>query len=284
MNGLFHLCKSFFDAPLEFTDGHIAQLGRMYCKSNTVVAEHLHTELFELTVVTDGKGVITTNGLDVPVKKGDIYLTLPYDSHKITSDRSDVLKFDFFAFTVKNDAFSISFDSIVQKFHSSNERIIHDERIAVNVAAAIAEVCASDAFSDELLSAYLKEIMIYIIRAFGNIATNNDILSVSTSKALCYNIMNYIDTHLYSMKNLDELSSVYGYSYGYLSALFKKTVSMTLSEYYKKKKLDIARVLILENNLKIQEISELLNYSSSYSFSRAFYNHYGVYPTQYKEE
>ena len=284
MRGLFHLCKSFFDAPLEFADGHISQIGRMYCKNDTVIPEHLHTELFELTIITDGKGIITTNGLDIPVKKGDIYLTLPYDSHKITSDRSDTLKFDFFAFTIKNKSFSDQFDNIVQKFHSSNERIIHDERIGSNVAAAIAEVCSNEAFSDELLSAYFKEIMVFIIRSFGHISPNNDILSISSSKALCYNIMNYIDTHVYSMKNLDELSDIYGYSYGYLSALFKRTVSMTLLEYYKKKKLDIARILILENNLKLSEISELLNYSSSYSFSRAFFNHFGVYPTQYKEK
>ena len=284
VKGMFHLCKNFFDAPLVFDDGQVEQLGRLYCKSDTVIREHLHTELFELTVVSSGKGIITTNGHDIPVKKGDIYLTLPYDSHKITSDKSDILKFDFFAFKIKNEAFIRSFDLIVRNFHSSNKRIIHDERISANVSQSIAEVCTGNMFSNELLSAYFKEIMIFIIRAFENITPHTDLLSISSTEALCYNIMNYIDTHLYSMKNLDELSEIYGYSYGYLSSMFKKTVSITLSDYHQKKKLDVAKLLILENNMKISEISDLLNYSSSYSFSRAFFNHFGLYPTQYKEE
>ncbi len=284
MKGMFHLSHNYFEEPIELDDGHLAQLGRLYCKSDTQIKEHLHTDLFELTVVTDGKGIITTNGCDIPCKKGDIYLSLPYDSHKITSDRCDPLKFDFYAFTLKNELFADSFDRIVGEFHSSNKRIIHDERISQAVSKSIGEVCTKEPFSSELLSAYFREIMVFIVRAFDNISPNTDCLSVSAPLALCYNIMNYIDTHLYSMKNLDELSAVYGYSYGYLSSLFKKTVKMTLLEYHKKKKLDIARRLVLEKDLKISEISDLLNYTSSYSFSRAFYNHFGVYPTQYEEK
>ena len=284
MKGLFHLCKSFFDMPLDFDDGQVAQLGRMYCKSDTVVKEHLHTELFELTIVSDGKGIITTNGQNIPVKKGDIYLTLPYDLHMITSDKNDTLKFDFFAFKIKNEEFIQSFDIIVRNFHSSNERIIHNERISAIVSQSIAEVCTQNRFSHELLCAYLKEIMVFIIRAFESISPCTEALSVSSSEALCYDIMNYIDTHLYSMKNLDELAHEYRYSYGYLSSLFKKTVLMSLSEYHQKKKLDVAGLLILEDNMKISEISDLLNYSSPYSFSRAFFNHFGMYPTQYKKQ
>ena len=190
---------------------------------------------------------------------------------------------DKFGIKIKNEDFSKSFDYIVRNFHSSNKRIVHDARISAVVSQSIAEVCTENLFSDELFSAYLKEIMIFIIRAFENITPHTETLSVSSSEALCYNVMNYIDTHLYTMKNLDELSEVYRYSYGYLSALFKKTVSMTLSEYPRKKKLETARLLILEDNLKISEISDLLNYTSPYSFSRAFFNSFGVYPTQYQK-
>ena len=94
--------------------------------------------------------------------------------------------------------------------------------------------------------------------------------------------MNYIDTHIYSLKNLEDLADITDYSYGYLSALFKKTTSNTLSNYYHEKKLDAARLLILENKYKIIEIAEMLNYTSVYSFSKAFSNRYGVSPRNYK--
>ena len=73
-----------------------------------------------------------------------------------------------------------------------------------------------------------------------------------------------------------------GYSYGYLSALFKKTTSHTLAHYYYEKKLDVARLLILEERFTITEISEMLNYASVYSFSKAFSKRFGVAPRVYR--
>ena len=83
------------------------------------------------------------------------------------------------------------------------------------------------------------------------------------------------------MKKLEELGEVMGYSYGYLSALYKKTTSNTLADYYKNKKLEIARLLVMERNLKMGEIAEKLNYASVYAFSKAFKNHFGSSPENY---
>ena len=94
--------------------------------------------------------------------------------------------------------------------------------------------------------------------------------------------MNYIDTHIHSLKNLSDLSKITDYSYGYLSTVFKKTTSNSLLSYYQNKKLDVVRLLILENELTITEISEMLNYSSVYALSKAFTKHYGVSPRNYR--
>ena len=86
------------------------------------------------------------------------------------------------------------------------------------------------------------------------------------------------------MKNLEELTEVMKYNYSYLSTLFKKTTGNTLLSYYYAKRLDVARMLILENSLKISEIAEQLGYSSLYAFSRAFKDMYGLSPKQYLRE
>ena len=96
--------------------------------------------------------------------------------------------------------------------------------------------------------------------------------------------MNYIDTHLYAITNLESIAETMNYNYSYLSALFKKSTGYTLFSYYHKKRLDVARQLILENTLKMTEIAEILNYSSLYAFSRAFKAAYGVAPKQYAKK
>ena len=118
----------------------------------------------------------------------------------------------------------------------------------------------------------------YIIRNFNN--SKRDDRTVSDAEILCLQLMNYIDTHIYSLCNLYDLSDKFNYNYSYLSALFKKTTNKTLAEYFRNRKLETAKVLILEKNKKIGEIAEMLNYSSTFAFSKAFKEKYGISPSK----
>ena len=56
-----------------------------------------------------------------------------------------------------------------------------------------------------------------------------------------------------------------------------------LTDYYRHRRLETARLLIDEGGLSITEIASLLRYSSIYTFSRAFKEFFGVPPAQYKK-
>ncbi len=280
----YHLSRNFFQNPLRFDGINVSQIGRMFCNRDTIVDTHVHRDLFELTAVTDGRGEIVTNGVAVPVEKGDIYLSLPCDSHKIVSDSVKPLKFDFFAFTCDKEQLKEELEYIEQNYYSSSTRIFRDERARSLIGNAIAELGQENPYSDELLGAVFHQIIIYLIRGFKNVIPERHFGTVSHAEVLCYKLMNYIDTHIYSLVKLEELSEVTDYSYGYLSAVFKKTTSNTLSNYYQEKRLDTARMLLLERQFKIVEIAEMLNYASVYSFSKAFAGRFGVSPRNYRKE
>jgi AraC-like DNA-binding protein len=84
------------------------------------------------------------------------------------------------------------------------------------------------------------------------------------------------------MTCLEELSEATNYNYSYLSSLFRKTTSGTLADYYRRRRLETARLLIAGGEQNMTEIAALLHYSSIYTFSRAFKDEYGTSPTQYK--
>lgn len=279
----YHLDKNYISNPLKFGNTLMYQIGRMYCRKETVIRTHVHMNVFELTVATDGCGVVTTNGVAVPIQKGDIYLSLPGDTHAIASSADKPLKFDFFAFHTENPALQKDLEHIIEHYYPAHTRIFHDERIKPLVSNAISEMLQGYLYAEEVLSAILSQILIYVIRGFKELAREKYSDTVSETEILCYRMMHYIDTHIYSLKHLEELSDVIGYSYGYLSAIFSKTTQRTLSDYYHEKRLDTARLLILQNELKITEISEKLNYSSLYAFSKAFTHRYGVSPRTYKK-
>lgn len=284
MNASYHLDYRFFDNPLNFDALSLYQIGRMYCGASQEISEHIHPNLFELTIVTEGDGQIFSSRVATRVKRGDIYLSLPCDTHKIVSSHESPLKFDFIAFGEVTEPFAEELEKICEQYHFPDIRVFHSEQIVSIVASAIAEIKREKPFSAQLLPLLFKEMLIHLVRVFQNIKPEKTILAATQAEVLCYRLMNYIDTHIYSMKTLEELAAITDYSYGYLSTVFKKTTGNTLSHYYREKKINAARLMLLENRLKITEISDMLGYASVYAFSKAFTTGYGISPRAYRQE
>ena len=280
-NADYHLDYVYFENPRVYGGISIYQIGRMFANKATIVREHRHTNLYELTVVTSGAGYVSTNQVSSPVRTGDIYINMPGDLHRIESSRDDPLKFDFLAFTVHEPQFQM-FEDIVQRVASPEKRIIQDERISSLVVDAIAETIGDEPYSVTVLGGIYRQIIAYLLRDIQGLSRK--IAEPRHGDILCYNIMHYIDTHIYTMKGLDELSAFFGYSYGYLSAQFHHMTSRTLSDYYLERRLEEARVLLVTTRRTIAEIADQLRYSSGYALSNAFRKRFGMSPKFYRDK
>lgn len=279
----FHLNKHFGPTGLKLSDFSLIQIGRMYFAPLDKIMPHRQRDWYELTIITDGEGSVITNGIETPVKRGCIYLSLPNDIHEIHSSKESPMKYDFFTFYTENPAYKNELENI-EKLLTPSDRLFFDERISALVCDAIMEFVEDGKYSTDLLYSIFNQIVVYIIRNFSSETAKSRVTSATPNDAVCYQIMNYIDTHLYTLKSLDELSDAMKYNYSYLSALFKKTTGNTLLSYYRNKRLETARILILEDTVKISDIAEMLGYASLYSFSRAFKDRYGTSPKQYSKE
>ena len=149
---LYHFNKNFIMQPLSFEKTLLFQIGRLYCGPQTVIKPHAHINLFELTIVTGGRGVVITNGVETPVERGDIYLSFPGDFHAITTDTDDPLKYDFCAFNSTDPSFISEFEHIVENYMSEDRRVMRDEQISMLVGCAIAEIDGDRLYSHRLLS------------------------------------------------------------------------------------------------------------------------------------
>lgn len=285
MGKIYHLDKLYRDKQLVFGDFKLFQIGRLYLSPLMTVSEHFHENYFELSIITSGKGTIITNGIPTDVKKDDIYLSFPYETHEIKSDAVSDLKYDYVAFLCLEAEMADEFLQISKKRYSANERVVHSERIKALISNAISEIDENKKYSNELLKCIFNELMIYSVRKFNSDKDETEKYSngVTDAEALCHTLMNYIDNNIYSLKNLSELSDFAKYSYGYLSSLFKKTTGENLASYYREKKLETAGKLISGNRLKTTQISEMLGYSSVYAFSKAFTNYYNISPRDYRK-
>ncbi|MBO7345580.1 MAG: hypothetical protein J6U92_06565, partial [Clostridia bacterium] len=70
-NGLetndFLIDFNFLDEPFILGDFRLHQVGKKFCKPETVVRTHVHADWFEITVVLDGKGEVFANYKSCPV-------------------------------------------------------------------------------------------------------------------------------------------------------------------------------------------------------------------------
>ena len=278
----FLIDKCYFDSPPKFGDFYLVQIGRRFCEAGGGAEEHLHKNWYELTVVTDGKADIITNGKKTEVKKGDIYLSFPCDVHEIISSAREPLKYDFFSFYTDNEKYG-ELLSKLSLICPADSRVFRDGHIPALISDAMSELSGDAPFSEEILASVFGQIVIYTLRNTLYGKTARTVMSVSGAEMLCYQIMNYIDTNIFTMSNLEDISAALKYNYAYLSGLFKKTTGNTVLSYYQRKKLEAARLILLEENTKIGEVSERLGYASPYSFSRAFKEAYGISPKQYSK-
>lgn len=281
MSTRYHI-NHFYNDGRKIGAFELFQLGRMLGPNQYPYEAHMQHDYYELTLVNRGEGEIYADEKASYVKEGDIYLSLPFEIHKIIYKENVSTDIDFFAFRITDKKLAKTFNSATSSVKLSGNRVYSDRRINNLVGNAIAELEKESEFSETVLKNIFSLIAVYLLRAINKSISATVSDDSNSNQVTCYKIMNYIDTNIFSLKSLSEVSETIGYNYSYASTLFKKTTGKSILDYYYNKRLSVAKTLLDENKFKPVKISEMLNYSSYYSFSRAFKQKYGISPRNYK--
>ncbi|MBQ8203400.1 MAG: helix-turn-helix transcriptional regulator [Clostridia bacterium] len=103
----------------------------------------------------------------------------------------------------------------------------------------------------------------------------------NTSNAI-KQIKDYIDAGQGLSVKLDDLEKQFSYSKFHLERQFKNQYGISLMAYRNNKRMDFARKLLEEKN--VSSVSQELGFTSIYVFSRAFKQHFGFSPKEYKNK
>ncbi len=148
----------------------------------------------------------------------------------------------------------------------------------------IGELCLSHP-SKLLIQGMLEQVLVAAHRC---LIDKSETLSIDTHSSnvvghTVYAIVKYVDDHLYSIHNLSDMAKELGYSYNYLSHLFRRKTGTTIQSYVSRKKIEKSTELLSNAHYSVTEIAALLNYDCIQSFSKAFKKAMGVSPTEYRE-
>ncbi|PHV70050.1 hypothetical protein CS063_12135 [Sporanaerobium hydrogeniformans] len=103
----------------------------------------------------------------------------------------------------------------------------------------------------------------------------------SYTSRFIFKVESYIKENIYNRLTLNEVALALNISPNYLSVIFKRKHPCGFSNYVSKVKIKKAKQLLAQGDMKIYEVSDLLNYTNAYYFSKVFKKVTGLTPKEY---
>ncbi|MBO9605365.1 MAG: helix-turn-helix domain-containing protein [Paenibacillaceae bacterium] len=97
-------------------------------------------------------------------------------------------------------------------------------------------------------------------------------------------IIQMIETGFDTELTLDDCARRMNYSPNYLTKVFRKETGVTFSDYLATHRLKMAKMWLVETDMKVAEIAEKLKYNTPANFIRYFRKMEGTTPGQYREQ
>lgn len=163
--------------------------------------------------------------------------------------------------------------------------------------------CLKEAFTDgpseEVSNSIKSEHFIIPVDEQGRLSIDSwqeeftqSMLSLSTLLAhqqkkdhnVIYEIAEYIQHHYHEDITLQHISERFFLSREYISRKFKQELKENLSDYIGRIRIDKAKLLLLNPQLRIVQISEMIGYQDEKYFSKVFKKIVGISPNQYRKQ
>jgi two-component system, response regulator YesN len=103
-----------------------------------------------------------------------------------------------------------------------------------------------------------------------------------SNRKLIDSIRHYLDQHYASEISLTTLSTLFHINSTHLSETFKNHVGQNFSDYLVNLRMEKAKQLLKDNQLKIIDVANLVGFSNSGYFSTVFKKHFGQTPVEFR--
>ena len=128
------------------------------------------------------------------------------------------------------------------------------------------------------------EIILYCNRIFDRLKSLEDMHVVTDEHNLMNRIVNHVDLHIYEDICLEDIASEFFVSVRHMRRIFKSQTGENFLQYVTARKMEKAKELLQNSEYKVYQVGERLGYKTPRHFAKLFYNHYGYYPSQVRQE
>lgn len=101
---------------------------------------------------------------------------------------------------------------------------------------------------------------------------------------LMQKLREYLDTHLEKAPSVPQIAEELGYSASYLAREFKKQTGLTMQQYQRSRRIELAKLALRSSSNSIQDICQSLGFGSQSYFTEQFRAAVGMTPTEYRRK
>ena len=215
-----------------------------------------------------------SNGTKITAKSGNIVYTALGSQYKVRftnlkNERSSTLGINFYLFDEKRQPLTLDKDVIV--FNVNEEIVSCLERAESYLSSPTKQT-----------KARFKAILLEIISELGE---NNRYFSLNTQQGypIVSRALQYLGANAESNISVADLAKMCKVSEVYLRTLFQKFTGFSPAQYRLQLRLKKAKNYLLYGDIPVNEIAELLGFSSTAYFIKLFKQKYGCSPLVYRK-
>lgn len=249
-------------------------------------------DFWEAVYLDKGSIFVSAGAGKTLLKPGDIYFHKPGESHHIIINGKENVIVYFISFYSKSSAMNLFYDAKLSltPYLKNLLYIMHEEArksfVSTRVGTSYGVTAAPDApiGSAQLYKNYLESFLINLLR----FKLESEKATVYSEKeefhrAIVRKITEVVSQSLYSHFSISTLTKKLNYGRTFLCNVFKAETGYTINGFYNHLKINEAKKLMAEGRHSLAEISEILNFSSRYYFSKVFKKETGYTPSEYKK-
>lgn len=279
----FEFSQHYWLEPQKLGIIDLYQIGELCCESGFKIDTHVQV-CNEISYIVSGEGIFTTDNVETHVYPGQIYMNSKNHTHSIEADKNMPLRYYYIAFEFNEDA--VGYEPLINFFKELHQPVIDDKfDIMVYFSKIMDELYNKTTFYSDVMESLIKTIIIHTYRSYKQqklIRLPNK--STKIVGYTIYSVIMYVNEHIYDIHDVRSISDNLGYSYSYLSHLFRDKMGMTLQNYINIKKIEKAIELMKCQRINITQVAEKLNYEAVQSFSKSFKRTIGMSPIEYQKQ
>jgi AraC-like DNA-binding protein len=248
---------------------------------------------YEFILITKGTAQFVIDNRTYDVKPNDLLLIKPNVIHSGKSVELPLeflcIHFDLFISAEKNttvyehrklyEAIPGKPIQYVKADLAFPELVIIENSSYLNILLKkiIKETIEKTAGFSMVLKAMFIEFMVTLSRIIGGTGRKGTL----SDELQC--ILDYIEKNYMNKISLSDLSGQVHLEPTYISSLFKKRMGCSITAFITLFRLSVAKKLLLESDIKIDEIAYNVGFYDLHHFSKVFRDYEGLPPSQYRE-